>query len=887
MSNNSFNKILVTLIILVMVLSGLSVISSLWGHEATPIHANAEHAPSVSYSPSQAAGKQNVVIENLSLGNGAGPTQIAFDPVNGYLYVSNTGNGTISVINATSNSVVGTINLGSSSEPSVVAYDPANNYIYSGAISTKNLSIINTTTDTVVENISISASFSGIVYDPANTYMYIGNAGNSISVLNSTTNKVVGSFMMDQTVEGMAYDSSNASIYVAVFSNEIQYINSTTNEIAGTINLASSPAGIAYDSANNTLFVDNPSLGTVSMINATTGKIVVNTTIGPSTTSMDNFEGVSYDPAFNSLYVSNFVSGNVSVINATNGKLVTNLTVGSNPEGIVYDPANGYTYVANAASDDVSVIALMNTYKVTFTEANLPVGANWFVNITGQKSSGPISGNSYTIDLLNNTYTYSTATTAQYASAHYLETFDVNGSQLSVAIPFYKAYKVMFKESGLPSGTGWKVMVSGQQGTGTLTGNSSTINLPNGTYTYVTSSSISNFEAYGNTTFTVNGSSVTEHISFVETYKVVFDTYEIPTGQVWYVNLTNGNSYKSKAPPMETLPANVPMVTSTVLFSVPNGTYYYNIATVDKNYEPNGTFAVHIMAVEPVGFTSSLSSGSFTVNGAALYEGVNFSYAFKTTFTDSGLPSGTPWYVNLSNGQALTSNTTTITSYEPNGTYSYTVATADKTYSPDKGSGTFTVNNSSVSETATFSKVLSKVTFIESGLPSGTAWYVNGTGVSENSTSQNMVFELTNGTYTFTATNLSSYYTSASQFTVTIKGYNVSENVHYYHWAYITGTVLPGNATLTFNGKDVAVSSNGSFNVSVANGTYDIVATDTGYHSFNTNVTLGNGAVKHISIDLKALHQNNPISQDVIYGAIAGVVAVAIVGIAVYTMRKR
>ena len=893
--HNSFNKILVTLIILLTVLSGLSIIAGTLDHKTNSAINYPGQFSGVPKLLSHETAKVNILNTSFNL-NEKNATSISYVPVINYLYVNNFFDGKISAINTTTDSIAANLSLGTGSDPYFMAYDPANTYLYVSDYGNGNISVINTTMNSIVKNITIGATgYSYLTYDPANNYMYAVNSNGArinVFAVNATTNSLVNTIQVDtdNSAYGIAYDPVNTYLYVitktTTYGGNVTIINPATNSVVAGLNIGSKPSGIAYNPSNGYMYITDFGSSNVTIISSATNSVVKNVSVGSEP------YGIVYDPASAEIYVSNSGSDTVSVINSTTNSVVANISVGTEPEGIVYDSSNTNLYVLNIEDFSVSEISTVDSYKVTFEESDLPSGSTWYVNITDQQpspiKSGPITGNSYAINLINGTYSYTVVSINRgYAPLRTLNTFNVSGSDESVHTSFYTAYIVTFKESGLSSGTDWYVLVSGQPASGTISGDIFTINLPNGTYTYVTSSSNSNFEAYGNKTLTVNGSSVIEHISFVETYKVEFDTYEIPTGQVWYVNLTNGNSYKSKAPPMDTLPANVPKVTSTVSFSVPNGTYYYNIATVDKNYEPNGTFAVHIMVVEPVGFTSSLSSGSFTVNGAALYEGVNFSYAFKTTFTDSGLPSGTPWYVNLSNGQTLTSNTTTITSYEPNGTYSYTVATADKTYSPDKGSGTFTVNNSSVSETVTFSKVLFKVTFTESGLPSGTAWYVNGTGVSESSTSQNMVFELTNGTYTFTATNLSSYYTSASQFTVTIKGYNVSENVHYYHWAYITGTVLPDNATLAINGKDVAVSSNGSFNVSVANGTYDIVATDTGYHSFNTNVTLGNGAVKHISIDLKALHQKNPISQDVIYGAIAGVVAVAIVGVAVYTLRKR
>ena len=331
-------------------------------------------------------------------------------------------------------------------------------------------------------------------------------------------------------------------------------------------------------------------------------------------------------------------------------------------------------------------------------------------------------------------------------------------------------------------------------------------------------------------------------------YAQTFSETGLPSGTTWYLNLSNGQSFSS--------------TTSTITFSEPNGTYSYTVATTDKTYEP------------------SPSSGTFTVNGASVSKSVAFSEVkYTVTFTESGLPSGTTWYVNLSNG--VDSGAITGSSYSfslTNGTYSYTIATTDKTYEPSPSSGSFTVNGGSVSESITFSKVQYKVTFSETGLPAGTTWYVNETSLTGHEVSpSDIVFMLSNGTYTFTVTNLSDYYTTTSHFTVTIDGSNVTESVLYYHWTYITGTLSPGNATLTINGHSVSVSSGGSFNVSVTNGTYHVVASESGYNTYYNNFTLSNGALKNLTIDLKPTSKPSPIPTTELYALIGAIVAIAVI----------
>jgi magnesium-transporting ATPase (P-type) len=135
-----------------------------------------------------------------------------------------------------------------------------------------------------------------------------------------------------------------------------------------------------------------------------------------------------------------------------------------------------------------------------------------------------------------------------------------------------------------------------------------------------------------------------------------------------------------------------------------NGTTETSTTSIISFTEPNGTYSFSIASIN--GYSVSPSSGRITVNGSNVNVGITFTLVtYTVTFTESGLPSGTIWYVNLSNGQSFSSTTDTITFNEPNGTYSYTISTEDKNYVPVISSGTFTVNGSNLNQTITFKAV--------------------------------------------------------------------------------------------------------------------------------------------------------------------------------------
>jgi hypothetical protein len=497
------------------------------------------------------------------------------------------------------------------------------------------------------------------------------------------------------------------------------------------------------------------------------------------------------------------------------------------------------------------------TYPMVFTETGLNAGI-WYVNMSGNSESA-VAGMALTYTLPNGTYSYSVSTSDKiFHPSWYTASVSVNGAT-SRSIPFEETlYPVEFSETGLPQYEAWYVNVSASPFSGAISGTSYTVYLSNGSYSYAISTVDKVYGALYNGSFTVNGSLGMVKVTFSKVlYSVTFAESGLPVGSEWYVNISG-------------MASSGPITTGKYVVGLSNASYEYFVQTSDKIFQPS--------------YKSSL-----TVNGSATVSLITFSeVTYTVSFLQSGLPSGTTWYVNLSNGRTFSSSTGTISFTESNGTYSYTTATTNKTYEPTPSSGSYTVNGASVSKSVVFSLVKYTVTFTETGLSSGTTWYVNGSGISDHELSPtNISFNLANGTYSFIVTNLSSYYTTTVHFTVVINGKNVTETVDYYHWAYITGNVSPANATVTINGQAVSLSSSGAFNVSVANGAYHVAASIPGYTSYYNNFTLNSGNAKNLTIDLKTVSKPSTISSTEMYAIIGAVVAIAVIGSAVALTRKR
>jgi YVTN family beta-propeller protein len=260
--------------------------------------------------------------------------------------------------------------------------------------------------------------------------------------------------------------------------------------------------------------------------------------------------------------------------------------------------------------------------------------------------------------------------------------------------------------------------------------------------------------------------------------------------------------------------------------------------------------------------------------------------AYNVTFTESNLPSGTSWYVNLSNG--MDSDPITGTSYSlslPNGTYTFTIATSDHEYAPVAYSGSVTVSGKSVSESITFSLVTYSVTFTETGIESGQSWNVDINDVTHTVTGSSFTLLGTNGTsFRYSIMNSSSYYTTGlTSGEVSINGKDITVTLSFEHYSYIVGSFNQTNVNVTVNGKNFTVTS-GKFTYKTTAGTYSVEITEKGYVTVYKNFTLQAGQTVNISVNLKKEPVQNT---DEIFYVLAGVIAVMVIASAVIVYLRK
>ena len=449
------------------------------------------------------------------------------------------------------------------------------------------------------------------------------------------------------------YDPLNNYIYIPHFTtNNVTVINANNNSFVASINVGPGPEEMALDYRTSNLYVSNYNGHNVTIINGRDNSVSGSVNVG------SNPFGVTYDFSNGMIYVSNRCSNNVSVINGSDNQVVQSIDVGLDPMADVFAFPSNYVYVVNTASENVSVIDTLNEKVVS----SVKVGS--FIPSYGFEISYDYS-NQYLY--VPNTCS-DNVTVINSMNNNIVATIPVGSTPEGSAYDPSSAYVYIVNSA---SDTISEINTS----TNRVVANLSSANDPNSA-TYNPSNGFMYIGEW-------NTGDIQE-ISFAGSSQVTFMEIGLPKGSTWFANVTGHLSG--------------PIVSPSYSIFLKNGSYLYTIAMQYKTYGPFP------------------SSGSFEVSGAPVSRTVVFSMLNSVTFTESGLPSGTAWYVNFSNG--MNSGPITGTSYTfslTNGTYSYTVSNVSG-YSPLQSSGSISVNGTSISKTVTFSPI-KKLSFL-SGISS-------------------------------------------------------------------------------------------------------------------------------------------------------------------------
>lgn len=232
-------------------------------------------------------------------------------------------------------------------------------------------------------------------------------------------------------------------------------------------------------------------------------------------------------------------------------------------------------------------------------------------------------------------------------------------------------------------------------------------------------------------------------------YRANFTVLGLPAGTLWYINISDGGTYSS--------------TNATISIPLPSGTFAYNVSVASPFWEP------------------FVKNGTITIAGSSQRIDVAVQHLpWAAMFSQTGLPSGIVWSVELGGGRSVSTLFSNLTIQLANGSYPYRVNSSDSGWAPVPAAGVLVVAGAPTTLPVAFIRVEYTVSFDATGLPAGTPWFVNiSGGANYTSTATQISFVAPNGTYLFHVGTAAPYQATPSSGSAAVSGSNISKSIHF------------------------------------------------------------------------------------------------------------
>jgi uncharacterized repeat protein (TIGR02543 family) len=431
----------------------------------------------------------------------------------------------------------------------------------------------------------------------------------------------------------------------------------------------------------------------------------------------------------------------------------------------------------------------------TINEKGLPNGTVWTGIYIGNHTT--VNTTSITWPTSNGTYNWTVLPTSfspggsdwpEWAPTPARGTVEVFSHSVVVNVTFLRAWTITFTETGLPSGTNWTTRLLAWGSTPSTNRNST-----NNYFRYPLSNGTYSFEV-----FTVQGAYGVRYVPTVSDYGPIKMKGANITETV---NFTTQYALNTSASPP------VGGSASPASGWYPAGGLVQLGETPSNGYDFTGWVGTGLGS-----YTGPNDSASITMSGPINETAHFYGAPFNVTFTETGLPAGTKWSVTL-NGTLNSSTTSSVGFAEVNNTYAFSIG-AVAGFSASPSTGSVTVDGGAVVQPIVFSAIVIPsydVTFVETGLPSGTSWSVTLNGHSNSSTATSIGFTEINGSYAFTVSGVAGFTVAPGSGTVVVNGTPVSQSIAF--------TAVPP-ATYTITVTESGLPSGTNWSVSIGGSHY-------------------------------------------------------------------
>lgn len=359
---------------------------------------------------------------------------VAADPNNGMVYVGDSNDSAVTVVDGANGVVVQTIPL--SGYIGGVAFDPATNQLFV-VNELGSLYVIDTSTNSVLDTIPLAGAPAFAAVDPSTNTVYVMNSPDKVTVVNGATDTVTTTITIGDVyaLDWVTVDPTTDTVYAVGVTHydgggTLAVIDGTTNTVTNYVEFNSENAYyVDVDSVTDTIYVAGGN--GLFYFDGSTDALIGSVSIPAVGVRVDSGTGMVYATDLN------YESGNpghVFIVSGATETLSQTLAVGNGPFDLSIDSNTNFVYVVNEFGHTLSIIdgAASGTSQLGVSSQSTSGGAltGYYTILYGASGSVVSSGYTPTTFTLNDGQSY-TVQVDDYGSCHFDHWADTGSTSAS------------------------------------------------------------------------------------------------------------------------------------------------------------------------------------------------------------------------------------------------------------------------------------------------------------------------------------------------------------------------------------------------------------------------------------------------------------------------
>lgn len=286
---------------------------------------------------------------------------------NNYLaYIPNVDDGTVSIIDTSSQSVVDEIKVGEYVSHGI-AITPDNLKLYTGDLDNGKVFVYNIKEKKIVKTIETSKRIHGIDISPDGRHVLLASGAlevddkyNYIQYIDTKIDEVTKTIKTDaKSPAHIDFTKDSKYAYVAnAMSNDISIIDIKKGEIISSIKVGIMPNEVEPSPDDKFIYVANVQEGSISVVDMAVKKEVDKIKVSPGT------HGVAVTSDGKYIWTTNRFGKNIAIIDTKKREVVKTIEINGEPNHVSISPNGQYAYVTDSKSNKL-IIFDIKTYKVT------------------------------------------------------------------------------------------------------------------------------------------------------------------------------------------------------------------------------------------------------------------------------------------------------------------------------------------------------------------------------------------------------------------------------------------------------------------------------------------------------------------------------------------